>query len=333
MKLVANRATAGWQGLHHRERHRHHLGLRHIRRHRAGCQRGRRTLPGRNTHPRQRLHPRQPGRHPRRRRSQRLDHHHEFGVRQTVSAATDIPTTSTSARQQIHTYQQLYPRRRRRPRGQIPRPDNVITNNRVFDNDGIGVYSIDLPNGGTATITGNVIQQGPNSQNPAIIAYGEEGIPAGYQTGATVPATQSSMIKTQVICYLTLAIILSALAVTRIWADTGRHGSGGTPSPGSGSDRIPWIATTTVATSHQRHHRHRHQHPYRHQYRHRSNPLPPPPTLSIEQYHAAVIHDFMAWLPTHPAFWSNPAASATLAFEMSTKTVPIGIPTGDLWSH
>lgn len=36
-------------------------------------------------------------------------------------------------------------------------------------------YSIDLPNGGNATITGNLIQQGPQSQNSNIIAYGEEG--------------------------------------------------------------------------------------------------------------------------------------------------------------
>jgi hypothetical protein len=53
---------------------------------------------------------------------------------------------------------------------------NTIQNNRVFDNNGSASYSIDLPNGGNATISGNVIEQGPNTQNPAIIAYGEEGI-------------------------------------------------------------------------------------------------------------------------------------------------------------
>ncbi len=42
---------------------------------------------------------------------------------------------------------------------------------------GSASYSIDLPNGGNATIRGNVIQQGPASQNAAIIHFGGEGIP------------------------------------------------------------------------------------------------------------------------------------------------------------
>jgi hypothetical protein len=53
--------------------------------------------------------------------------------------------------------------------------NNTIENNRIFDNNGSASYSIDLPNGGNATITGNEIQQGPNTQNPYIFAYGEEG--------------------------------------------------------------------------------------------------------------------------------------------------------------
>jgi hypothetical protein len=37
-----------------------------------------------------------------------------------------------------------------------------------------------LPNGGAATISNDQIEQGPDSQNPAIMSYGEEGsIPAG----------------------------------------------------------------------------------------------------------------------------------------------------------
>ena len=52
---------------------------------------------------------------------------------------------------------------------------NTITGNRIFDNGGSASYSIDLPNGGNATISGNTIEQGPNTQNPFIVAYGEEG--------------------------------------------------------------------------------------------------------------------------------------------------------------
>ncbi len=52
----------------------------------------------------------------------------------------------------------------------------TITNSRVQDGaDGTASYSIDLPNGGAALIQGNVIQQGANSRNPSIIAFGEEG--------------------------------------------------------------------------------------------------------------------------------------------------------------
>jgi hypothetical protein len=52
---------------------------------------------------------------------------------------------------------------------------SVITGNRILDNQGTSSYSIELPNGGNATITGNTIEQGPNGQNPNIIAYGAEG--------------------------------------------------------------------------------------------------------------------------------------------------------------
>lgn len=53
--------------------------------------------------------------------------------------------------------------------------ETTITGSRFFDNDGTASYSIDIPNGGKAVLTGNVIQQGENSQNPVIVAFGEEG--------------------------------------------------------------------------------------------------------------------------------------------------------------
>jgi len=52
----------------------------------------------------------------------------------------------------------------------------TIINSRIQDGpNGTASYSIDLPNSGDAVIKGNVIQQGPYTQNPAIIAVGEEG--------------------------------------------------------------------------------------------------------------------------------------------------------------
>jgi hypothetical protein len=54
--------------------------------------------------------------------------------------------------------------------------NTTITNDRIFDNNGTASYSIDLPNGSNATIQNDVIEQGPFSDNPNIIAYGEEGV-------------------------------------------------------------------------------------------------------------------------------------------------------------
>ena len=53
---------------------------------------------------------------------------------------------------------------------------------------------IDLPNGGNATIQNNVIQQGPNSGNPAIIAYGEEG---GLHAGTTVVVANNTIVNSK----------------------------------------------------------------------------------------------------------------------------------------
>ena len=53
--------------------------------------------------------------------------------------------------------------------------NNTITNDRILDLGGSASYSIDLPNGGNATIANNVIQQSATTENPYIIAYAEEG--------------------------------------------------------------------------------------------------------------------------------------------------------------
>ena len=69
--------------------------------------------------------------------------------------------------------------------------NTTITGSRIFDNNSTASYSIDLPNGGNATIQNNVIQQGPNSGNPAIIAYGEEG---GLHAGTTVVVANNTIV-------------------------------------------------------------------------------------------------------------------------------------------
>jgi hypothetical protein len=60
----------------------------------------------------------------------------------------------------------------------------TVSNSRIYDGAagrspcrvGSSSYAIDFPNGGVATAVGNLLVQGPASQNYAIVAYGEEGL-------------------------------------------------------------------------------------------------------------------------------------------------------------
>lgn len=54
--------------------------------------------------------------------------------------------------------------------------NNYILYNRLSQENGNGSYEIDLPNGGYSVIMGNIIQQGPRSENGGMIAYGQEGL-------------------------------------------------------------------------------------------------------------------------------------------------------------
>lgn len=54
---------------------------------------------------------------------------------------------------------------------------NLIAYNRITDESGgRASYEIDLPNGGIATVLGNIVQQGAEPQNSALISYGAEGL-------------------------------------------------------------------------------------------------------------------------------------------------------------
>ena len=52
----------------------------------------------------------------------------------------------------------------------------TIVGNRIDDADATASYSIDLPNGGLALVAGNVIVQGPRSENATLVSYGAEGL-------------------------------------------------------------------------------------------------------------------------------------------------------------
>ncbi|MGH9616200.1 MAG: hypothetical protein ACRD28_05600 [Acidobacteriaceae bacterium] len=55
---------------------------------------------------------------------------------------------------------------------------NYILYNRLSGENGTDSYEINVPNGGTTYVIGNIIEQGPNSQNPAMLDYLSEGTTA-----------------------------------------------------------------------------------------------------------------------------------------------------------
>jgi hypothetical protein len=58
--------------------------------------------------------------------------------------------------------------------------ENYVLYSRLMDEaDGTSSYTVDVPNGGLTFLIGNLLQQGPGTDNSLIIAYGEEGLKAG----------------------------------------------------------------------------------------------------------------------------------------------------------
>jgi hypothetical protein len=54
--------------------------------------------------------------------------------------------------------------------------ENVIAYNRLTDEaEGSASYELEFPSGGVAYVIGNIIQQGPKTQNPHIVSFGAEG--------------------------------------------------------------------------------------------------------------------------------------------------------------
>jgi hypothetical protein len=52
---------------------------------------------------------------------------------------------------------------------------NYVLYNRLTGETGSSSYELDLPNGGTSVVLGNLIEQGPSTENASIVTYGLEG--------------------------------------------------------------------------------------------------------------------------------------------------------------
>ena len=54
---------------------------------------------------------------------------------------------------------------------------NYIVQNRIIDGrEGRSSYTLEFPNGGLSIVVGNVLQQGPATENPTIVSFGAEGL-------------------------------------------------------------------------------------------------------------------------------------------------------------
>ena len=212
--------------------------------------------------------------------------------------------------------------------------ENVITGNRIFDNAGTSSYSIDLPRGGNATISGNVIEQGAHGQNFYIFAYGEGG---ATNPGTSVSIDHNTIVNDRANGHNILNGSTMPIAFTdnSVWSATpapplpssgpvddegtislagrpvldlspmrflGGVSGGGTASPPPAVDPPPV-----------------------------SPPPPPPPMQTVADYHAAAWSDFLAWAPSHPAQLAQPATLAAFFTEVNSTTV-LGVIPGDLWS-
>jgi hypothetical protein len=175
-----------------------------------------------------------------------------------------------------------------------------------------------------------VIQQSTNTHNPAILAYGEEGLAHGSNnvtfTGNTVVndsggygvlnptgAGLTSFVGNDV---FNLANPLGGTVLaTRPILDLSPIGFLGSstpspppPSPPPAEPPPPSLPPPT--------------------------PLPDPsPTLSLlEQYHADVLADFVAWAMLNPKLSTKPQTLKVFSKEMNSTTV-LGVLPGDHWSN
>jgi hypothetical protein len=207
--------------------------------------------------------------------------------------------------------------------------NNTISNDRIFDNNSSASYSIDLPNGGNATITGNQIEQGPNTQNPYIVAYGEE----GDSNGGSASIDSNTVVNDDGGGRGVLASGPVSYTNNQDWnlanlgnvAASGNVDLGSRPSldtsslsfinPPAGSAPPPADPPPAPPPSVD------------------PPPMQPPPsTLSLDDYHNMIALDFVTYYAAHPDVVNDPAVIAAYVSEVTSTTVLTTPVPGDLWS-
>jgi hypothetical protein len=199
--------------------------------------------------------------------------------------------------------------------------NNTITGDRIFDNNGSASYSIDLPNGGNANISNDQIEQGANTQNPFIIAYGEEG---ASNPGTSVSIASNTIVNDDPRGGFALDPPGTPLGLTNnsvfgLTASQLPADASGTvllsSRPSLDTSQMTFVNPTTTGDPPP------------------PPPPPPPPVLTLDDYHAQVINDFVAYYGTHPEVASDINALNVFYGEVLSATVPTMPVPGDLWSH
>jgi hypothetical protein len=212
--------------------------------------------------------------------------------------------------------------------------NTTVTNSRVFDNNATASYSIDTPNGGNVNISNDVIEQGPNSENQNIFAWGEE----GASQGGSETIANNTIVNDRTGGVGVLSSAPVSFTGNQVWnlGNLGNVNASGTvnlaarPSldtsamafinpasdasgggTGSGTGDSGGVTGGGGGTP----------------------PLPPPPTLTIDDYHAMVLSDFLAYFMAHPSVLSNIPAVTAFIGEYTSPTVLAAPLPGDLWSH
>jgi uncharacterized protein (TIGR03437 family) len=95
--------------------------------------------------------------------------------------------------------------------------ENYILYNRLSDEAaGTGSYEINLPNGGRSFVIGNIIEQGPRSQNSTILSYREEG-PHALNPDTSLTAVNNTFVnnRPQGATFIAVAAAVETPAVIR----------------------------------------------------------------------------------------------------------------------
>jgi hypothetical protein len=182
-------------------------------------------------------------------------------------------------------------------------------------------------------ISNNVIEQGPNSENNAIFAWGEEGNSnGGAETisnntivndragGFGVLGGPATLTNNQLWDLTNLGnasgsgnVNLAArpsLDTSSLAFINPASGGGGTDGGGGSTGGSGGGSGGTVD----------------------GGGNPPPPALSLDDYHAQVLADFMSYFTTHPSVITDQQALGVFVAEYTSPTVLLTPPPGDLWS-